>query len=315
MESKSKILIIGGTGKIGQWISRASLALHHPTFLLVRPATFAARPDVLNSLESLGASILQGSLEDKISLVEAIKQVDIVISAVHGPLLLAQLNIVEAIQQAGSIQRFVPSEFGIDVNGEGARTTLNPIGGMFKMKQKVRQAIEAANIPFTYLCSFVLAHVFAKTLGQPDEVLSQPMNKVIIYGDGHTKVSFLCVEDVGFFAIKLANDPRALNKTVNLRLPDNIFSQLELVSLWEKTTGKILEKISLSEEEIQKKIHAGQGSWETMKLIMKDAIFRRGLTTIVERQENQVEASDLYPSEKYTSIDEYFGNLSLKAEL
>jgi hypothetical protein len=47
---------------------------------------------------------LQGSLEDQASLVEAIKKVDVVISAVKGPQLTDQLNIIKAIKEVGTIK-------------------------------------------------------------------------------------------------------------------------------------------------------------------------------------------------------------------
>jgi uncharacterized protein YbjT (DUF2867 family) len=55
MANRSKILIIGGTGYIGRHISKASLALGHPTFLLVREAT-ASNPEKAKLLESFKAS-------------------------------------------------------------------------------------------------------------------------------------------------------------------------------------------------------------------------------------------------------------------
>lgn len=51
----SRILVIGGTGTMGQHLARASLAAGHPTALLVRPAT-AADPGKLKLLEDLKGS-------------------------------------------------------------------------------------------------------------------------------------------------------------------------------------------------------------------------------------------------------------------
>ena len=64
-------------------------------------------------------------------------------------------------------------------------------------------------------------------------------------------------EDVGTFAIKAADDPRTLNKTLYLRLPANTLSFNELVALWEKKIGKTLEKVYVPEEQVVKLI-AGQ---------------------------------------------------------
>ncbi|MCO5558793.1 hypothetical protein L7F22_012380 [Adiantum nelumboides] len=59
--------------------------------------------------------LFQGTLEDHESLVAAIKQVDVVISAI-GSNTLDHLKIIEAIKQVGTIKQFFPSEFGNDVD-------------------------------------------------------------------------------------------------------------------------------------------------------------------------------------------------------
>jgi hypothetical protein len=45
-----------------------------------------------------------------------------------------------------------------------------------------------------------------------------------------------------------------LNKAVHIRLPKNYLTQNEVVALWEKKIGKVLEKTFLSEEQVLKAI-------------------------------------------------------------
>ncbi|KAG6390274.1 hypothetical protein SASPL_148006 [Salvia splendens] len=78
-ESKSKILIVGGSGYVGGYI---------------------------------------GMLDEHEKLVSVIKEVDVVISAVAYPQILDQLKILEAIKLAGNIKRFVPSGYGVDEDKE-----------------------------------------------------------------------------------------------------------------------------------------------------------------------------------------------------
>jgi len=60
---------------------------------------------------------------------------------------------------------------------------------------------------------------------------------------------FLDEDDITTYAIKTIDDPRTLNKTVYLRPPENILSQRQLVEMWEKLSGKTLEKRSISAED------------------------------------------------------------------
>jgi hypothetical protein len=59
-------------------------------------------------------------------------------------------------------------------------------------------------------------------------------------------------EDIATYTIKVANDPRTCNRVVIYRPPKNILSQLELISLWEKKTGRSFNRVYISEEEIVK---------------------------------------------------------------
>lgn len=104
--AKSRILIIGATGYIGPYLARASVAAGHPTFVLVRPqsASDPAKYRLVESFKAAGIVILLGSLEDYGSILDAVRQVDVVISAVGGQQLLDQLKIVSAIKEVGSIK-------------------------------------------------------------------------------------------------------------------------------------------------------------------------------------------------------------------
>ncbi|GLJ35049.1 hypothetical protein SUGI_0705370 [Cryptomeria japonica] len=116
---KNRILIIGGTGYLGKYMAKASISLNYPTYVLVRPESLApnsSRAGKLQELTDMGIRILQGSLDDHKSLINAFKQVDIVISSLAIPQHMDQLKIIRAIQEVGNIKRFLPSEFGNDVD-------------------------------------------------------------------------------------------------------------------------------------------------------------------------------------------------------
>lgn len=59
-------------------------------------------------------------------------------------------------------------------------------------------------------------------------------------------------EDIAVYTIKVANDPRTCNRIVTYRPAKNVISQLELISLWEKKTGRNFNRVHIPEEEIIK---------------------------------------------------------------
>ena len=138
----SRILIIGVTGNLGFHLAKTSLQFSHPTFALFRDSAYSdpIKSQKLHSLSNSGATLLkvtlsrifpsgfstflcllhfkvlyiyvhffecQGSLQDEASLLEAIKQVDVVICAVSSIQILDQKLLISAIKQAGCIKVFL----------------------------------------------------------------------------------------------------------------------------------------------------------------------------------------------------------------
>ncbi|KAA8537607.1 hypothetical protein F0562_027215 [Nyssa sinensis] len=303
MAQKSKILIIGGTGYIGKFILEASAKSGHPTYALVRESTVSdpVKGKLIESFKNSGVTLLYGDLYDHDSLVKAIKKVDVVISTVGHMQLADQVKIIAAIKEAGNVKRFFPSEFGNDVDHVHA---VEPAKSAFETKAQIRRAVEAAGIPYTYVPANCFAGYFLPTLMQPGAT-APPREKVIILGDGNPKAIFNEEHDIGTYTIKAVDDPRTLNKTLFLRPHKNIYSFNELVALWEKKIGKTLEKIYVPEEQLLKDIQAAPIPINVV-LAINHSVFVKGDHTNFEIHPSfGVEASELYPEVKYTTVEEY----------
>lgn len=306
--AKSKVLVVGGTGYIGKRIVKASLAQGHITYVLQRRemGLDIDKIQMLLSFKKQGARLIQGSFSDHQSLVDAVKQVDVVICTMSGVHfrshnILLQLKLVDAIKEAGNIKRFIPSEFGTDPSRMGH--ALEPGRVSFDEKMRVRRAIEDAKIPFTYVTANCFAGYFAGNLSQMGTLLP-PRDKVTIYGDGNVKVVYMDEDDVALYTIKTIDDPRTLNKTLNIRPPENILSQRELVEKWEKLIGKELQKISCSQEDFLASMK-GLDFASQVGVGHFYHFFYEGCLTNFEIGEEGEEASELYPDVKYTRMDEY----------
>ncbi|KAH7668694.1 NAD-dependent epimerase/dehydratase domain-containing protein [Dioscorea alata] len=304
--NKSKILIIGVTGYIGRYLVEASLIMGHPTFALVRETTMANHLDkarYIQDLKDSGVTILFGDLYDHESLVKAIKQVDVVFSLMgHHPdkQLADQIKIVSAIKEAGTIKRYFPSEYGFDVDKV---QILEPAKSTVAIKARVREEIRMAGIPFTFISSNLCSTYFLSRLGQVEST-GIPDEKVIILGDGNTKVIFNSEKDIAIYAIRAVDDPRTLNKVLYVRPASNHCTLNEIVSFWEKKAGKTLERIYVSEEEVLEKI---QSSLEPLPFFyaIAHASFIKGETCNFEIDKSVgVEATELYPDHTYTTVHE-----------
>lgn len=303
--ASSRVLVIGGMGYIGQFVVEAAVAAGHATYALIRPAT-ASHPikaQRIQHLKDSGVHILHGDVNDQKSLVNAMKDIDVVICTVGGKNTLDQLKIVDAIKElGGTVKRFLPSEFGHDID---RADPVEPGLTFYNEKRQIRRAVEAANIPFTYICCNSVAGwpYFYHT--HPPE-LPPPTEQFDIYGDGNVKAYFVTGENIGRYTIKTVDDMRTLNKCVHFRPSKNFLTMNELAGIWEKKIGKTLPRVCISEPDLLDLAQANNIPESIVASLTHD-IFIKGCQYNFEIEGPQdVELSQLYPEISYTSVEDFF---------
>lgn len=229
-------------------------------------------------------------------IVAILRQVDIVISVLPFPQVPDQIHIIEAIKVASNIKRFLPSEFGVE---EDRLSFLPPFEACLVKKRKIRRAVEASGIPYTYVSANCFGAYFLNYLLRPHE----QHEDVTIYGSGEAKAPFTYEEDIANYTIRVANDPRTCNKIVIYKMQKNILSQIELISLWEKKTGKYFKKVHVPEEELVKLTETLPFP-DNVRASVLHGLFVKGDLVKYELGENDLEASSLYPDYKYTTVDQ-----------
>ncbi|PKA55738.1 Isoflavone reductase like [Apostasia shenzhenica] len=196
--------------------------------------------------------------------------------------------------------RYIPSEFGFDVE---RLEILEPVKSVLGVKAKIRQRIREEGVPHTIVCGKLAANFhFVPRIGQV-EASGPPTDKIHILGDGNTKVVLVKEEDTATYTVKAAVDPRTLNKIVYLRPPGCVITHNEMIDLWEKKTGKKLERIYVPEPEVIKKIEESPPEFKGHYYIAH-AGFLKGQTMVDIDPSFGLEASELYPEVRYSSIDE-----------
>ncbi|KAH7692897.1 (+)-lariciresinol reductase protein [Dioscorea alata] len=305
---KSRVLVVGATGYLGKRLVKASLANGHPTFVLLRPeiGVDIEKIQLLLSFKEQGAKLVEASFSDHQSLVDAVKQVDVVICAISGVHIrshhiLLQLNLIKAIKEAGNIKRFLPSEFGTDPSR--MRHAIEPGRVTFDDKMVIRKAIEEAGIPFTYVTANCFAGYFVGGLSQPGSIIPST-DHVLLLGHANVKAIYVDEDDIATYTIKAVDDPRMVNKTLHIRPPENILSQTDLVQAWEELIGKQLSKATISEEDFLTKLKSMDFA-EQVGLGHYYHICYEGCLTNFELGDNEEEATQLYPEVNYVRAKDY----------
>eukprot|EP00258_Populus_trichocarpa_P023145 XP_024439164.1 eugenol synthase 1 isoform X2 [Populus trichocarpa] len=295
----SKILIFGGTGYLGKYMVKASVSMGHKTYVYARPITTQSSPakiGIRKEFQAMGVTIVQGEFDEQEKLVSVLRHVDVVISTVAYPQVLDQLKIIEAIKVAGNIKRFFPSDFGVE---EDRVTPLPPFEAFLEKKRKIRRATEEAGIPYTFVSANCFGAYFVNYLLRPHE---QPQD-ISVYGSGEAKAVINYEEDIAMYTIKIADDPETCNRVVIYRPQKNIVTQLELISLWEKKTGKTFNRIYVPEDEIVK-LSKTLPHPQNIPVSILHSLFVKGDMMGFELGEDDLEASGLYPDLEFRTIDQ-----------
>ncbi|CAN0870477.1 Leucoanthocyanidin reductase [Linum grandiflorum] len=312
---KSRVLIIGATGLIGRFVAEASLDSGRPTYLLTRTSNSSVNPakaQLLKSLEDRGAIILQGSISDKESIETILKdnKIEVVISIVGGGNLLHQLTLVDAIKSVGTVKRFLPSEFGHDVD---RADPVEPGLAMYLEKRQVRRWIEQNGIPYTYICCNSIASWPYYDNTHPSEV-PPPVDHLPIYADGSIKAYFVAGPDIGKFTIKTLDDDRTINKSVHFRPDVNCYNMNELALLWEKKIGRSIPRVTVTESDLLA-VAAENRIPESIVASFTHDIFIKGCQSNFEIDGvNDLDASALYPDEAFETVDQVFAEFALAVQ-
>ncbi|GKU90393.1 hypothetical protein SLEP1_g4393 [Rubroshorea leprosula] len=107
--AKGRVLVVGATGFIGQFVTEASLNSGHPTYILVRPSSATANPSktkIIKTFQAKGAIVLHGVINENELMEKLLKEheIETVISAVGGEKILDQLSLIHAINAVGTIK-------------------------------------------------------------------------------------------------------------------------------------------------------------------------------------------------------------------
>ncbi|OMO90195.1 NmrA-like protein [Corchorus capsularis] len=305
--ASGRVLIVGATGFIGRFVAEASLDAGRPTYVLLRPTS--SKSKVAKALQDRGATLVHGLANDKEAMEKLLKeqQIEIVISAVGGGQILEQLSLIEAIKAAGTVKRFLPSEFGHDVD---RADPVEPGLSMYKEKREVRRLIEKLAIPFTYICCNSIASWPYCDNTHPSH-LPPPLDHFQIYGHGTVKAYFVAGSDIGKFTMKTVDDIRALNKSVHFRPPSNCLNMNQLASLWETKTGRTLPRVTVTENHLLSLAAENRIPQSIVASFTHDIFIKGCQVNFSIDGQNEVEVSCLYPNDPFRTLDDCFNDFLL----
>ncbi|RDY04599.1 Leucoanthocyanidin reductase, partial [Mucuna pruriens] len=206
------------------------------------------------------------------------------------------------------LQRFVPSEFGHDVD---RADPVEPGLSMYEEKRMIRRLVGEYGIPYTNICCNSIASWPYYDNCHPTQV-PPPLNHFQIYGDGNVKefivwaAYFVDGNDIGKFTMKAIDDIRTLNKTVHFRPSSNCYSINELASLWENKIGLTIPRVTVTGDDLLA-IAAENCLPKSIVASFTHDIFIKGCQINFSTDgPNDVEIDTLYPDEKFRCLEDCY---------
>ncbi|KAJ2956496.1 hypothetical protein NQZ79_g7662 [Umbelopsis isabellina] len=230
----TQTIALAGAGGIGSHIVDAILQDGNFKLIVLSRGTN-------EKLTNRGVTVRTVDYSSVPSLTEALKGTDVVISCVFKlpPDSEVQHNLLRAAE-ANGVKRFIPSEFGQDVQKFE--------GGMdfVEFKRRFRKVLfEQDKIEYTCICTstfmdYILPKNDRKYLGKEhtSPVDFETMN-AIIPGDGNNPVTLTWADDVGRAIVWLLNDSRPWPKYAYVK--GTVTSWNELLKWGEQAIGKKFE--------------------------------------------------------------------------
>jgi nucleoside-diphosphate-sugar epimerase len=242
----SKILVFGGTGTIGRYITTALLRAK-PSFqqivLFTSPNSAKEKSQQLEKWKSEGLSVFVGDLTSEADVTAAYNGVDTVISAVGRGGLQHQINLLRLAEASGSVQWFLPSEFGTDIEHN---TDKSPHERPHQLKLQVRKYIREniKRVKVTYVVTGPYFDMWVDALPGVEKVggFVPEKKQAYVIEDGNGKVGFCTMPDVGKFVVAVLRSPeasfgRALKVQSFVVTPNDVLAEYErqTQSKWEVT--------------------------------------------------------------------------------
>ena len=289
------VLIVGSTGNLGPHLIKELSKQGHKVSALIRPQTLS-NEEKMRPLREAGVTIIKGDLDDHRSLARACTGQDVVVSAVGGGQIMQQVDLAQAAQAAG-VQRFIPSEFGVDPFGPAADSC-----DLVQMKAEAQEEIKKTGIPLTPIYTNGFMEFWATGLGQLGP--TSPPDTVQYFGDGNKEMHMISLPDIARYVHAIIEDPSTIDREVSIQ--SEKISQNHLISLWEEISGKRVERQPVSGSELDQVIDSSTTPETMMQRIFTQlhrSVWIRGDGDI--QRQNVLNAVELYPEIKPLTIKQY----------
>lgn len=170
------------------------------------------------------------------------------------------------------------------------------------MKAAVHAAIKSARVPYTFVHNGGFFSYWVKSLGDLTKLGGPlPPTEVNVNGDGRTKGTFASLDDIAGLTIRALADPAMENR--ELQIAANPVTQDEMISLWQRHTGRSVSRKTVSAADLEQTIASATTPAQGMMLVVAQlhrSLWIRG--EAVKRAPGIVDAQERYPDHRFQPL-------------
>jgi len=249
----SRVLIFGGTGIIGRYITTALLHAK-PAFsqlvLFTSPNSAKEKAQQLDKWKSEGLSVIVGDLTSEKDVKAAYNGVDTVISAVGRGGLQHQINLLRLAEASDSVKWFLPSEFGTDIEHNDKSPNERPHQLKLQVRKFIRENLKRVQVTYVVTGPYFDMWVNAASGLEVAGGFVPEKKRAFVVGDGNGKVGFCTMRDVGKFVAATLKSPEASFGKA-LKVQSFVVTPNEVLAEYERQTGSQWEATRTSLDDIR----------------------------------------------------------------
>ena len=243
MASKPTVLVVGSTGMLGIKVISALLNKGATEVKAMVRSDSDNKEENRQKIEQMkvrGATIVEGDLMKPETLLSICEGVDVIVSAVgnNQQTVPGQKNLINVAKQQG-VNRLIPSDYSVDYRKVDYGDSDN-----LDMRKEVLSHLQQSGLGYT----LILNGSFMDNIGTP--YLPQfnfAQGTFEYWGDGEMPLDFTTTDDTAKYVAEAVSDPDLVNTA--LEVAGDVLSNKQLLTVYEKATGKKLQEKPLGSVE------------------------------------------------------------------
>ncbi|KAM0280821.1 hypothetical protein ACHAQH_003851 [Verticillium albo-atrum] len=257
----TNILVLGGTGSIGHYITDAILNAQPPfkqISIFIRNESEVRKKAWVDAFDQKGATVFIGDIKNKSHIQAAYKGIDTVVSTLGRDALELQIELIRAAEASDSVKWFIPSEYGTDIEYGPSSAQEKPHQLKLKVRKELRE--NTKRLEHTFVVTGPYSDMYFNLSEKFPEVggFDAGKKKAVLIEAGEGKIGFTTMPDVGKAVVAVLRHPEA-SFGKSIKVQSFVVTPKQILAEFEKQTGG--EKWEVSYTPLQSLKEAEQKAW------------------------------------------------------